>query len=81
MKGCVDSNETATSASLGTFNDTQFNHGCHMAAPGADPGISEGGRFLPFPSSLLLSLSPLHPVALPLEVGPLKPARGTGGAL
>jgi len=39
-----------------------------------------GGRSLPFPfSSLLLSLSALH--LFPSEVGPRKPARGSGEAL
>jgi len=38
-----------------------------------------GGRSLPFPSSpLLLSLFPLPSFPLPLEVGPLKPPRGSG---
>ena len=46
---------------------------------GADPKIHEGG-YLPFPSSpLLLPLSSLPP--FPLQIGPLKPARRSGGAL
>jgi len=46
---------------------------------GADPGIFEGGRsFLFHSSSLLLFLSCLPPLFLPLEAGPLKPARRSG---
>jgi len=41
-----------------------------------------GGAVLPVPFlSLLLSLSPFSLLRLQLEVGPLKPARGSGEAL
>ena len=52
--------------------------GFYVRWPGADPGICEGGSpsdFFP----LYLSLSVLSPP--PLEVGPLKPAIGSEGAL
>jgi len=47
----------------------------------ANPGICERGRGGPS-RSLLLSLFPLlHIPSVPLEVGHLAPARGSGGAL
>ena len=53
-----------------------------MAKQGADPEFAKGGRSLPFSSSsLALFLSSLPLLPSPLEVGPLKPARGSGGAL
>ena len=55
-------------------------------AAGADSGICVKGASPPFPFPSLpfpfSSLSPLfHYLPLPLEVGPFKPARGSGGAL